>query len=106
MTVAEKLRSQGINALVELVMRMEEEWLSSAMAKVMPPDLFLRAYGNFACKLDVAQWMEQNGYHVAVHPCGKEELRRFEEVLATFNPPRPTIQMSNRHDPLSFSVTP
>lgn len=106
MTVAEKLKSQGINALVELVMRMEDEWLSSVMAKVMPADLFLRAYGNFACKLDVAQWMEKEGYHVALHPCGKKELRRFDEVIATFSPPIRKIVVSNVGHPLSFSVKP
>lgn len=91
--------------IVELVMRMEEDWLSREMAKLMPPELFLRAYGNFACKLDIAQWMEKEGLHLAVHPCGKKELRRFEEVVATFSPPRPIIQFSNFHDPFSFRAT-
>lgn len=94
----------NVNAVVELVMRMEEEWLSREMVKLMPPDLFLRAYGNFACKLDVAQWMEKAGLHLEVHLSGKKELKRFDELIATFNPPRPTIQISNRHDPFSFYI--
>lgn len=91
--------------IIELVMRMEEEWLASEFAKVMPPELFLRAYGNADCQKDVAEWLTKEGYAVAIHSDGRKELRRGEEVLATLDPP---IRMMDicRHDINPFAPFP
>ncbi len=93
-----------IGGIVELLYSMEEEWLSRELAKVMPPELFLRAYGNVNCKMDVAEWMEKEGYHVAIHVGGRKELRKFDKVIATLEKPIFKFEMSQRRDPLSFSV--
>jgi hypothetical protein len=105
-TLSESFGVSSVERVVELVFRMEEEWISREMAKVMPPELFLRAYGNHKCKIDVAQWMEKEGYHLAIHVDGTKELRRFDEVIARLLKPELKISMSNRHDPFSFSCTP
>lgn len=55
------------------------------MAKLLPPDVFLRAYGNDKCRRDVASMLENSGYTVAIFPSGKKQLRRGDEVISEFN---------------------
>lgn len=86
-------------------MRMEEDWLAREMAERMPPELFLRAYGNTDCMVSVAEWLEKEGYELAIYPWGKKELKRRGVVLSVFDP-MPKISVSNLHDPLSFTCTP
>lgn len=66
------------------------EWLSAEMAKVMPPDLFLRAYGTLDCKRDAAQWVRENGHMLKIHP-DRHELWQHNHLLNTFrlSPDRP-----------------
>ena len=60
--------SERINGLCDLIANLRnkavEEWLSSIMAKEMPPDIFLKAYGNDECKMTASKWMVDNGYEL------------------------------------------
>lgn len=102
MRILGQMNAYGV---VDLVRRLEEEWLASELVKVMPPELFLRAYGNSKCQSDVQAWMEKEGYRVAIHPDGRNELRRGEEVLATFDPPLHMLDIC-LHDINSFAPFP
>ena len=57
-----------IKEIVERSYRRREEWLEAILSKLMPPDLYLRAYGNNKCKLDVAKWLQREGYLVEDYP--------------------------------------
>lgn len=64
----------------------EEEWLSGEMAKLMPAEMFLRAYGNHRCKLDVVQWLKENGYELRKWPDLRVELVKDGTVLSEWYP--------------------
>lgn len=65
--------------------RDKEEWLATEMAKVMPPELFLRAYGTFKLKSEVAQWIKENGFIVEEHP-GCYKLKQNDRVISELIP--------------------
>jgi len=81
-----------LEEITDYVFKMEEkrynEWLAEEYAKVLPPDIFLAAYGDLACKQRVSAYLKEEGYEMALHPCGKRELRKGDSVIATWLPNR------------------
>ena len=65
----------------------QEEWMATQMASILPPDMFLRAYGNDECKRDVSRFLEENGYALFEHP-DRIEIRKHNEVLSTYSRPK------------------
>ena len=65
----------------------QEEWMATVMAKEMPPELFLRAYGNKACRQEIIQWLVDNGYYVCFFQSRPFylEIRKGDKVIASTN---------------------
>lgn len=75
-----------IEDVVVVVTMDREEFISNVMAQRMPPDIFLRAYGNEECRKSANEWLEKNGYFLKQYP-DRLEILHNEEVIGEWLSP-------------------
>lgn len=80
------LTKKGTEKIVAAILAREREWLSDQMVKLLPPEMFLRAFGNDECKRSVHDVLLGMGVMLCCYPDGRQELRRGNEVLSTLMP--------------------
>lgn len=64
----------------------QNDWIDTQMSKILPPDIYLAAYGEKTLQR-VADYLSENGFELAFHPDGKLEIRQNNNVLATYQAP-------------------
>jgi len=75
-----------MDALADSVSKSREKWLDDLCSKHLPPEIYLRAYGNNACKHDVAQILQEQGFILHKWP-DREEAWRGDELLGVWHHP-------------------
>ena len=69
--------------LSDAIAKSREDWLSELAARHLPSEVYLRAFGNDACKQDVAHHLQAHGFVRRIYP-DREELWRGDEWLGTW----------------------
>lgn len=76
-----KLESM-IDALAKARCDYIEDWLQTLLANELPPEIYLKAYGNEKCKKEMANWLTANGYCLHRSPyLTVTELRKGDVLI-------------------------